>query len=65
MPKFITGYSVTGEKVSDVIHPILGASDAYSSSNDGIYNYLCYYPQEPEPLTHHTFVLLSGLNGLF
>ena len=49
------------------MHPIIGASDSYSSSNDGIYNYLCYYPPEipePEPLSHQTFVLLSGTNGL-
>ena len=60
---------MTGEKVSEVMHPILGASDAISSSNDGIYNYLCYYPQQPEvqptePPTSHVFILLSGLNGL-
>ena len=55
---------MTGEKVSDVMHPIVGASDAYSTSNDGIYNYVCYYPLEPEPL-YHTFVLLSKNYGLY
>lgn len=59
---------MTGQKVSEVMHPILGALDAYSLSNDGISNYLCYYPQQPEvrptePPTSHTFILLSGLDG--
>ena len=59
---------MTSETVSEVMHPILGAPDSYLPSNDGIYNYLCYYPpeiQEPEQPTTHTIVLLSGTNGLF
>ena len=57
---------MTDENVTEVMHPILGTSDAYSSTINGIYNYLCYYPPEPEPPEplYHTFILLTGYNGM-